>query len=52
VYEGSDPSRGWNGKVGGKTGAPGVYFYYVHAEGYNKGEVYNEKGSVNLIRSK
>jgi gliding motility-associated-like protein len=27
VYEGNDPARGWDGEVGGKIGAPGVYFY-------------------------
>jgi gliding motility-associated-like protein len=52
VYESTDPARGWDGKVGGKIGAPGVYFYNISAEGYNEGETYTKKGTVHLIRSK
>jgi gliding motility-associated-like protein len=52
VYESNDPVRGWDGKVGGKTGAPGVYFYYIKGEGYNKNEVHKRKGAVHLIRGR
>lgn len=52
VYEGKDPARGWDGEVGGKTGAPGVYFYYIRGEGYNENEVHKRDGAVHLIRRK
>ncbi|PWE01469.1 hypothetical protein DDZ16_01850 [Marinilabilia rubra] len=52
VFESSDPERGWDGKVGGKIGAPGVYFYNISAQGYNEGESYSKKGAVHLIRGK
>ncbi|MFO8000680.1 MAG: gliding motility-associated C-terminal domain-containing protein [Marinilabilia sp.] len=52
VYESKDPKKGWDGTVGGKTGSPGVYFYYIRAEGYNEEEVHKEEGAVHLIRDK
>lgn len=52
VYEGNDPARGWDGDVGGKTGTPGVYFYYIRGEGYNENEVHERQGAVHLIRGK
>ena len=52
VYQSTDPTKGWDGKVGGKTGVPGVYFYYIKAEGYNKDEKYRREGPVHLIRRK
>lgn len=52
VFDSTDPARGWDGKVGGKIGAPGVYFYNISAEGYNEGETYSQKGVVHLIRGK
>lgn len=52
VYQGTDPAIGWDGKVGGKTGAPGVYFYFIRAEGYNQDEKYKREGPVHLIRGK
>jgi len=52
VFEGKDPARGWDGEVGGKIGAPGVYFYYIRGEGYNDNEVHKRDGAVHLIRGK
>jgi len=52
VYESSDPEEGWDGTVGGKTGAPGVYFYHIRGEGYNEDEVHKKEGAVHLIRDK
>jgi len=52
VYEGNDPARGWDGKIGGTMGAPGVYFYYIRGEGYNDNEVHRKEGAVHLIRGK
>ncbi len=52
VYEGKDPANGWDGEVGGKIGAPGVYFYYIRGEGYNDNELHKKEGAVHLIRGK
>lgn len=52
VYQSNDPEKGWDGTVGGKTGAPGVYFYYIKGEGYNEDEVHKREGAVHLIRDK
>jgi hypothetical protein len=48
VYESTDPAVGWDGD----GHAPGVYFYYIYAEGYNDGEVYKKEGAVHLIKGK
>ena len=50
VYESSDLSVGWDGKVGNGDAAEGVYFYVCEAEGYIKGEHHRKKGSVTLLR--
>ena len=52
VYQSSDPAKGWDGSAGGSTAPPGVYFYYIEAEGYNKNERVKKDGSVHLIREK
>ncbi|WP_010663257.1 T9SS type B sorting domain-containing protein [Marinilabilia salmonicolor] len=52
VYEGNDPARGWDGKIGGTMGAPGVYFYNIRGVGYNDNEVHRKEGAVHLIRGK
>ncbi|MFW6268053.1 MAG: gliding motility-associated C-terminal domain-containing protein [Marinilabiliaceae bacterium] len=52
VYESTDPEEGWDGTVGGKIGAPGVYFYHIRGEGYNEDEVHKKEGAVHLIRDK
>lgn len=48
VYESTDPAVGWDGD----GHAPGVYFYYIYAEGYNDGEVHKKEGAVHLIKGK
>ncbi len=50
VFQTTDPGKAWNGKIGGKNAAEGVYFYVVTAEGYNKGESRKMEGSVHLFR--
>ncbi len=63
VYHWSDPTKGWDGKIGGKDAVPGPYFYVIKAYGSdydpksepNKqtkkrvGE-YFLKGDINLLR--
>ena len=63
VYHWSDPTKGWDGKIGGKDAVPGPYFYVIKAYGSdydpesepNKetkrrvGE-YILKGDINLLR--
>lgn len=53
VYESTNPAEGWDGTVGGGMAPPGVYFYYIEAESYNKDEQIKPlKGPVHLIRRK
>lgn len=49
VYQSSNPEEGWNGRIGGQKAEPGVYFYNIEAEGYNKGESVSLEGAVHLI---
>ncbi|MCU4155350.1 gliding motility-associated C-terminal domain-containing protein [Carboxylicivirga sp. A043] len=49
VYSSSNPDEGWNGKIGSQKAEPGVYFYKIKAEGYNKGETLELEGAVHLI---
>lgn len=51
IYQWSDPSKGWDGKKGGKYVAPGVYFYIIEATG-SDGKPIKKKGSINILRSK
>lgn len=51
IYYWTDPTKGWDGKKGGKYVAPGVYFYVIEAKG-SDGQKYNKKGSVNILRPK
>jgi gliding motility-associated-like protein len=51
LFQWSDPSQGWDGKVNGKYVPPGVYFYVIEAKG-SDGKKYLEKGHINIIRSK
>lgn len=51
IYQWSDPSKGWDGKKGGKYVAPGVYFYVIEAAG-SDGKSIKKKGSINILRSK
>lgn len=50
VYESSDLGKGWDGKIGGREAAEGVYYYVCEAEGYLKGERHRKKGSVTILR--
>lgn len=51
VYEWSDPSKGWDGTIGGRPAAEGAYFYVIRALGTDADEnakytikpVYNSK---------
>ncbi len=52
VYESSNPAEGWDGSFSGALAPPGVYFYYIEAEGYEPGEKHTRKGSIHLIRGK
>ncbi|GHT35343.1 hypothetical protein AGMMS49574_24540 [Bacteroidia bacterium] len=51
IFHWTDPSRGWDGKKGGKYVSPGVYFYVIEAKG-SDGRNYNKRGDINIIRSK
>lgn len=52
IYESSNPAEGWDGTIGNSLAAPGVYFYTIEAEGYNKEEKYSLQGPIHLIRGK
>lgn len=47
----SDPSQGWDGKVGGKVVPSGVYFYVIKARGTD-GKDYKLSGDINVINSR
>ncbi len=51
VYEWTDPSRGWDGKVDGKLASPGVYFYLVTGVGWDDIE-YEFTGPLYLYRGR
>lgn len=52
VYEGEDPSQGWDGLVKGKAAAPGTYVYWIEFEAENGAKVLHQtrKGTVVLVR--
>jgi gliding motility-associated-like protein len=50
VYESSNPAEGWDGTIGGKEAAPGVYFYVATGQGYIETETHKKEGFVHLIR--
>lgn len=43
------PSKGWDGKRGGKLVGPGVYYYVIRARGAD-GKEYKKSGDINIIR--
>lgn len=47
----TDPSQGWDGKVGGKPVSSGVYFYVINALG-SDGKKYKLSGDINVISSR
>lgn len=59
VYKSSDPSKGWDGRIGGRVAAAGTYYYIIEAtgtdkyqEGKHKGQNvrYSKKGHINLFK--
>lgn len=52
LYEWSDPSTGWDGRVNGKYANPGTYYYIITARGREKHNPprYVKKGAFMLIR--
>lgn len=51
LFTWDDPSKGWDGKVGGKYVTPGAYYYIIEAEGA-EGLKYNLKGPINVFSGK
>ncbi|NDV45873.1 gliding motility-associated C-terminal domain-containing protein [Paludibacter sp. 221] len=49
IYEWTDPTKGWDGRINGKNAAMGPYFYVIKAKGTD-GVKYEKKGDINLIR--
>lgn len=50
LFTWSDPSKGWDGKYGGRYVTPGVYFYIIEAEGTD-GQKHKLKGDINVFSS-
>jgi gliding motility-associated-like protein len=55
VYEWTDPSKGWDGTIGGNPAAEGTYFYIIEATGDDYDEdgkpiKYFKRGDINLLR--
>ncbi len=50
VYHSTDPSTGWDGKIGGTKAAEGTYFYVAEGQGYDRGVTIKRHGDVSLIR--
>lgn len=47
----TDPSQGWDGKIGGKVAPAGVYYYVIKATGAD-GKRYDLKGDINIVNYK
>lgn len=52
VYEWSDPTGGWDGRIHGKYANPGTYYFIITARGLEKNNPpkYTKKGALMLIR--
>ena len=59
VFYWNDPTKGWNGKIGGADAAEGPYFYIIKATGYGLDPKKHDpklkstiilKGDINLLR--
>ena len=55
LHEWTDPSKGWDGTIGGNPAAEGTYFYIIEATGDDydedgKQRKYFKKGDINLLR--
>lgn len=44
----TDPSQGWDGRIGSKPAPVGVYYYVIKAEGAD-GRKYNLSGDINIV---
>ncbi len=51
LFEWSDPSKGWDGRVNGIYVPTGVYFYVIQYKGTD-GKSRVKKGSINVLRGK
>ena len=49
VFTWTDPSKGWDGTIGGRPAAEGAYFYVIRAIGTD-GIEYKLSGDINLLR--
>lgn len=49
IFHFSDPQSGWDGKRGGRTVSPGVYYYVITAVGAD-GKKYKLSGDINILR--
>ncbi|WP_430810553.1 MULTISPECIES: gliding motility-associated C-terminal domain-containing protein [unclassified Carboxylicivirga] len=50
VFQSNNPEVGWDGRIGGRKAEPGVYFYKIEAEGFNKDDKkIHLEGAVHLI---
>lgn len=47
----TDPSKGWDGRYGGKYVPSGVYYYVIRATG-SDGRKYKLDGDINIIKAK
>lgn len=47
----TDPSKGWDGKHGGKIVPPGAYYYVINALG-SDGKKYKLSGAINIVRTR
>lgn len=52
VFQTTDLGDAWDGKIGGKDAAEGVYFYVATAKDYESGERKKREGTVHLFRGK
>ncbi len=50
VFSTTNPGDYWDGTIGGRKAAEGVYFYFIEAKGYKKGESMKLEGALHLIR--
>lgn len=48
LFSSTDPSQGWDGKVGNKVVPAGVYYYVIEAVGAD-GIQYKKSGDINII---
>jgi len=51
VYDSTDITQGWDGKIGGRDASIGAYYYVIDAKGTD-GKVHKKRGDINLVRSK